>query len=68
MRLTLTIRPSPQTYAPNPTRRNYGEAIKCYLNALRIESSNLNILRDLANLQVREFWQCVVQLVRVGVC
>jgi len=35
-----------------PAYRNYGEAIKCYLNALRIDSNNLNILRDLANLQV----------------
>lgn len=32
--------------------RNYGEAIKCYLNALRIDPNNLNILKDLANLQV----------------
>lgn len=32
---------------------NYGEAIKCYLNALRIDSSNQNILRDLATLQVQ---------------
>ncbi|CAM9754442.1 unnamed protein product, partial [Discosporangium mesarthrocarpum] len=33
--------------------RNYGEAIKCYLNALRIEPENMQILRDLANLQIQ---------------
>lgn len=34
--------------------RNYSEAIKCYLNALRIEADNLQILRDLSLLQVCE--------------
>lgn len=33
--------------------RNYKEAIKCYLNALRIESDNQNILRDLSWLQIQ---------------
>ncbi|EWM30147.1 tetratricopeptide repeat-containing protein [Nannochloropsis gaditana] len=33
--------------------RNHGEAIKCYLNALRIDTSNMQILKDLANLQVQ---------------
>lgn len=32
--------------------REYREAIKCYLNALRIDKDNVQILRDLANLQV----------------
>lgn len=32
--------------------REYKEAIKCYLNALRIEKENLQIMRDLALLQV----------------
>ncbi len=31
---------------------NYKEAIKCYLNALRIDKENIQILRDLAMLQV----------------
>jgi len=33
--------------------RNYGEAIKCYLNALKWDSENLQILRDLSLLQVQ---------------
>jgi N-alpha-acetyltransferase 15/16, NatA auxiliary subunit len=33
--------------------RNYKEAIKCYLNALRIDRDNFNILRDLSFLQVQ---------------
>lgn len=32
---------------------NYAEAIKCYLNALRLDKDNAQILRDLAMLQVR---------------
>lgn len=32
---------------------NYKEAIKCYLNALRIDSNNQNILRDLSWLQIQ---------------
>ena len=32
--------------------RNYKEAIKCYLNALKIDKDNQQILRDLANLQI----------------
>jgi hypothetical protein len=32
--------------------REYKEAIKCYLNALRIDKENIQILRDLALLQV----------------
>ena len=32
--------------------RNYDEAIKCYKNALRIDKENIQILRDLAQLQV----------------
>lgn len=31
---------------------NYLEAIKCYLNALRLDKDNAQILRDLAMLQV----------------
>jgi peptide alpha-N-acetyltransferase len=31
---------------------NYTEAIKCYLNALRLDKDNAQILRDLAMLQV----------------
>ncbi len=33
--------------------REYREAIKCYLNALRHDKDNVQILRDLANLQAR---------------
>lgn len=33
--------------------RNYDEAIKCYKNALRQDKDNLQILRDLAQLQVQ---------------
>ena len=32
---------------------NYREATKCYMNALRIDSDNQNILRDLAWLQIQ---------------
>lgn len=32
---------------------NYKEAAKCYLNALRIDSENQNILRDLSWLQIQ---------------
>ena len=32
---------------------NYKEAIKCYLNALRLEKENLQILRDLSLLQIQ---------------
>ncbi|GBF95135.1 N-alpha-acetyltransferase auxiliary subunit [Raphidocelis subcapitata] len=32
---------------------NYPEAIKCYLNALRLEKENAQILRDLAMLQIQ---------------
>ena len=31
---------------------NYEEATKCYKNALRMDKENLQILRDLAQLQV----------------
>ncbi len=30
----------------------YGEAIKCYKNALRMDKDNQQVLRDLAGLQV----------------
>ncbi|KAG2502223.1 hypothetical protein HYH03_000709 [Edaphochlamys debaryana] len=33
--------------------REYKEAIKCYLNALRIDKENIQILRDLALLQIQ---------------
>jgi len=33
--------------------KNYEEAIKCYTNALRIDKDNLQIVRDLANLQIQ---------------
>ena len=32
--------------------RNYAEAIKCYLNAMRLDKDNYQIMRDLALLQV----------------
>lgn len=45
--------------APGPHDRlvyrsdnNYAEAVKCYLNALRLDPDNVQILRDLAMLQV----------------
>ena len=31
---------------------DYKEAIKCYLNALRLDKENVQIMRDLAALQV----------------
>jgi len=46
--------------------RNYREAIKCYRNALRLDPGNLQIMRDLALLQVSmqkripgATWRCV---------
>ena len=30
----------------------YDRAVKCYQNAIRIDPENLNILKDMANLQV----------------
>lgn len=33
--------------------RNYGEARKAYLNALRYDKENQNVLRDLGQLQVQ---------------
>ncbi|KAG2439621.1 hypothetical protein HXX76_004973 [Chlamydomonas incerta] len=33
--------------------REYKEAVKCYLNALRIDKENIQILRDLALLQIQ---------------
>eukprot|EP00455_Lapot_gusevi_P002213 TRINITY_DN1085_c0_g1_i2.p1 TRINITY_DN1085_c0_g1~~TRINITY_DN1085_c0_g1_i2.p1 ORF type:complete len:771 (+),score=295.90 TRINITY_DN1085_c0_g1_i2:64-2376(+) len=35
------------------SERNYKEAIKCYLNALRIDRENLQILKDLSLLQLQ---------------
>lgn len=35
------------------SERNYGEAIKSYLNALKHEPDNLQILKDLAALQIQ---------------
>ena len=35
------------------SERNYAEAIKCYLNALKHEPENLQILKDLAALQIQ---------------
>jgi hypothetical protein len=35
--------------------KNLKEASKCYLNALRIDPSNQNILRDLSSLQVQVY-------------
>ena len=32
--------------------RNYAEAIKCYKNALRLDKENLQVMKDLALLQV----------------
>ncbi len=32
--------------------KDHKEAIKCYMNALRLDNDNLQILRDLATLQV----------------
>lgn len=34
---------------------NYPEAMKCYMNALKINSTNQNILRDLSWLQIQVF-------------
>ncbi|CAG9463264.1 unnamed protein product [Pedinophyceae sp. YPF-701] len=33
--------------------RNYAEAVKCYMNTLRLDSENGPILRDLANIQIQ---------------
>lgn len=35
------------------SERNYGEAIKSYLNALKHEPDNMQILKDLAALQIQ---------------
>lgn len=35
------------------SERNYAEAVKCYLNALKHEPDNLQILKDLAALQIQ---------------
>lgn len=43
------------------SERNYGEAIKSYLNALKHEPDNLQILKDLAALQIQ------IREVKVGV-
>ncbi len=52
-----TITPPLPTHPPNRllyrSDRNYDEAIKCYKNALRQDKENLQILRDLAQLQVQ---------------
>jgi peptide alpha-N-acetyltransferase len=34
------------------SERDYNEAIKCYMNALKHDSDNIQILRDLSLLQV----------------
>lgn len=34
-------------------QKNYSEAVKCYTQALKIDPDNLNILRDMALLQVQ---------------
>lgn len=39
--------------------RDYREAIKCYRCALRIDPENIQILRDLSLLQVRESMRAV---------
>lgn len=43
------------------SERNYAEAIKSYLNALKHDSENLQILKDLAALQIqiREVKVCI---------
>lgn len=42
------------------SENNYKEASKCYLNALKIDTENQNILRDLSWLQVQvKLVQCV---------
>lgn len=47
--------------------REYKEAIKCYLNALRIDKENIQILRDLALLQVgMGVWEGTKSRVWVG--
>ena len=33
--------------------RNYPEAMKCYINALKRDPKNTQVLRDLANLQIQ---------------
>jgi len=33
--------------------RNYEEALKCYQNAIKFDKDNLNILKDMASLQVQ---------------
>lgn len=37
----------------NRSNHNYKEAAKCYLNALRIDKENIQILRDLSHLQIQ---------------
>jgi N-alpha-acetyltransferase 15/16, NatA auxiliary subunit len=40
----------------NKSIKNLKEASKCYMNALRIDPSNQNILRDLSQLQIQVFF------------
>ncbi len=53
-------------HAPNAFRllyrsySEYDEAIKCYKNALRMDKENLQILRDLAQLQVGQHFSSLV--------
>lgn len=42
---------------------NYKEAIKCYLNALRIEPNKENILRDLSFLQMQVYFNLFYSLI-----
>ena len=37
----------------NRNMRNYGEAVKCYMNALKIDNTNTQILKDMSLLQVQ---------------
>ena len=48
------------------SERNYAEAIKSYLNALKWEPENLQILKDLAALQIqiREVKACFTYILR----
>ena len=37
----------------NRNMRNYAEAVKCYMQALKIDDSNVQILKDMSLLQVQ---------------
>jgi hypothetical protein len=48
--------------------RNYREAVKCYTMALKLDKENIQIMRDLALLQVRTDWRSTARELRLTPC